>query len=309
MDTQRPVSKLIVTESFAEQRIDNYLFRELKSVPKSTIYRWLRTGQIRVNGKRKKPDYKLETHDEIRLPPMHLLEKRVVDTPEQVDWLKSAILFEDADILVLNKPAGLPVHGGSGHAAGAIELLRVLYNQPRIELVHRLDKDTSGCLLVAKKRQVLRPLMEQLQNKQLQKSYLALLKGRFARNRRVQLSLLRTQNQHQDKMIVDDAGKAAQTDFEVLCVYEGCTWVRATIATGRMHQIRAHAKAIDHPIVGDVLYGDQVFNQEFAEQTGFSKLWLHAETLSFVHPLTEQPISVVAPLPEKQQQILDVLKN
>ncbi len=307
MDTQRPVSKLIVSDSFADQRIDNYLFRELKGVPKSTIYRWLRTGQIRVNGKRKKPEYKLEPRDEIRLPPMHLLERQPVDTPEQVDWLKAAILFEDADILVLNKPAGLPVHGGSGHTAGAIELLRVLYNQPRIELVHRLDKDTSGCLLIAKKRQVLRPLMEQLQNKQLQKSYLALLKGCFSRNRRVQLSLLRTQNQHQDKMIIDEAGKASQTDFEVLRVYEDCTWVRAVIATGRMHQIRAHAKAIDHPIIGDTLYGDKEFNQSFASKTSFHKLWLHAETLNFTHPLTEQPIAIVAPLPVKQQQVLAML--
>lgn len=307
MDTQRPVSKLIVSEGFAEQRIDNYLFRELKGVPKSTIYRWLRTGQIRVNGKRKKPEYKLESKDEIRLPPMHLLEQKPVDTPQQVEWLKSAILFEDDDILVLNKPAGLPVHGGSGHAAGAIELLRVLYNQPRIELIHRIDKDTSGCLLIAKKRQVLRPLMEQLQNKQLQKSYVALLKGKFARNRRVQLSLLRTQNNHQDKVIIDDAGKTAQTDFEVLRVYEDCTWVRATIATGRMHQIRAHAKAIDHPIVGDTLYGDKDFNQAFGEKTGFQKLWLHAETLSFEHPLTGEAISVTAPLSEKQQEVLEKL--
>ncbi len=308
MDTKRPVSKLIVSEDFVDQRIDNYLFRELKGVPRSTIYRWLRTGQIRVNGKRKKPEYKLDARDEIRLPPMHLLERQPVDTPEQVDWLKAAILFEDTDILVLNKPAGLPVHGGSGHTAGAIELLRVLYNQPRMELVHRLDKDTSGCLLIAKKRQVLRPLMEQLQNKHLQKSYLALLKGCFSRNRRVQLSLLRTQNQHQDKMIIDEAGKASQTDFEVLQVYEDCTWVRAIIATGRMHQIRAHAKAIDHPIIGDTLYGEKEFNQSFAAKTGFHKLWLHAETLSFTHPLTDQPIELIAPLSAKQQQVLANLR-
>ncbi len=297
------------------QRLDNFLINQLKGVPKSHIYRIIRKGEVRVNRKRIKPDYRLQAGDAVRVPAL-----RVSDTSEKelaspgarvLERLRNSILYEDEGLLILNKPAGIAVHGGSGLSYGAIEALRVLYpNAPFLELVHRLDRDTSGCLMIAKKRSTLRRLHELLRTGGMRKQYLALLKGRWqGGSRTINAALRKNTLQSGERMVsVDETGKEATSVFKPLTLYAKVSLVQVTLVHGRTHQIRVHAKHINHPIAGDDKYGDEEFNH-YMQDKGIKRLFLHAHSLAFQIPDTGQKIDVTAPLSADLQQVLTKLSS
>lgn len=294
------------------QRIDNYLVKTLKGVPKSMIYRLLRKGEIRVNKKRTKPEYKIVAEDIVRVAPIRVSEKtNTVSTQlNVVANLESQILFEDEAILVINKPSGMAVHGGSGLSFGLIEALRALRpNTKMLELVHRLDRDTSGCLVVAKKRSALRNLHEQLRKKNVQKYYHALVKGRWsAKVTKVTEGLRKNDLKSGERVVIVDNinGKESETRFRVLQTYDGATLVRAFPVTGRTHQIRVHCQVKGHPIACDAKYGAEDFDGRMKD-LGLKRLFLHAASIEFTHPRTEQRLKVEAPLGKELEQALKKL--
>ncbi|MBT1449704.1 23S rRNA pseudouridine(955/2504/2580) synthase RluC [Glaciecola sp. XM2] len=297
-----------IEEDEQHQRIDNYLMRVLKGVPKSKIYRILRKGEIRVNKKRVKPEYKLQANDEIRIPPVRLEAPAAVDvSAQQVAYLESAILYEDERLIVLNKPSGVAVHGGSGLHYGVIEGLRILRpNAPFLELVHRLDRDTSGCLLIAKKRSALRHLHEQLRNNQVDKIYHALVSGTWPKNRgKVKAPLYKNTLQSGERMVqVSDEGKPSETHYRVLQTYTHSTLVEAKPITGRTHQIRVHCLHAGHPIACDPKYGDPEFDKRI-KGLGCKRLFLHASKIRFIHPRTEEQVSFFAPYDDKLSMLIE----
>lgn len=297
---QQSVQVLVVGEEAAGQRIDNYLLKLLKGVPKSRIYRLLRKGEVRVNKGRIKPEYKLMDGDSVRVPPIRVAERTA---PEDVfvsdglsRQLQGAILFEDERLLIINKPSGLAVHGGSGVSVGLIEALRRIRPDERfLELVHRLDRDTSGCVMLAKKRSTLKTLHGLLRGNGVDKRYLALVEGRWS-SRKVQVKLPLEKNvlQSGERMVrVDPDGKYALTRFEVVQRFPGATLVEARPVTGRTHQIRVHCQAAGHPIIGDDKYGRDEVNEQFRKE-GVQRLFLHAHSLGF--ELDGERISVAAEL-------------
>ncbi|MEW6982742.1 23S rRNA pseudouridine(955/2504/2580) synthase RluC [Colwelliaceae bacterium 6471] len=294
------------------QRIDNFLLKTLKGVPKSHIYRLLRKGEIRVNKKRIKPEYKLLLDDVLRVAPIRISEKtNVVSTQlSVVASLESKILFEDERLIVINKPSGMAVHGGSGVNFGLIEALRALRPDARmLELVHRLDRDTSGCLVIAKKRSALRHLHEQLRNKKVQKFYHALVKGHWSNKlTRVTDALKKNDLKSGERVVIVDNinGKESETRFKVLQHYQNATLVRAFPVTGRTHQIRVHCQIKGHSIACDDKYGHESFDGEM-RTIGLKRLFLHAASIEFTHPSTEQRIKIEAPLDDKLQTILSQL--
>jgi 23S rRNA pseudouridine955/2504/2580 synthase len=294
------------------QRIDNYLLTQLKGVPKSRIYRILRTGEVRVNSGRIKPTYRIKAGDAIRIPPIRVSEEEVPVRPGDrvLERVNASILFEDKGLLVVNKPSGLAVHGGSGLSYGLIEALRALRPEaPFLELGHRLDRDTSGCIVIAKKRSVLRAFHELLREGGSDKRYLALLKGRWrGGERRVEAPLLKNVTQSGERMVkVSAEGKSALTIFRPLTVFKDATLVEAELITGRTHQVRVHAAHIGHPIAGDDKYGDEAFNKRMAE-VGLNRLFLHASAVSFTLPERGQVVSVSAPLGDELRSVLDRLE-
>lgn len=311
-ETSNGVSWLDIDSDMAGQRIDNFLRTQLKGVPKSMIYRILRKGEVRVNKKRIKPDYKLQAGDLVRVPPVRVSAPTDLPNPNlgQVNQLSDMILYEDDVLLVVNKPAGMAVHGGSGISFGVIEALRSLRQSETLELVHRLDRETSGCLLVAKKRSMLRVLNTQLREKQMKKVYLALVQGEWSKLDRAVTAPLRKQVlQSGERMVrVDSEGKASETRFKIRQRYAEGTLVQASPVTGRTHQIRVHAQAAGHPIAQDAKYGDSEFSQAMAK-LGLNRLFLHAETLSFYHPKSEKWMTVEAPLDSQLTQVLDKLQK
>lgn len=297
---QQSVQVLVVGEEAAGQRIDNYLLKLLKGVPKSRIYRLLRKGEVRVNKGRIKPEYKLMDGDSVRVPPIRVAERTA---PEDVfvsdglsRQLQGAILFEDERLLIINKPSGLAVHGGSGVSVGLIEALRRIRPDERfLELVHRLDRDTSGCVMLAKKRSTLKTLHGLLRGNGVDKRYLALVEGRWS-SRKVQVKLPLEKNvlQSGERMVrVNPDGKYALTRFEVVQRFPGATLVEARPVTGRTHQIRVHCQAAGHPIIGDEKYGRDEVNEQFRKE-GVQRLFLHAHSLGF--ELDGERISVAAEL-------------
>lgn len=297
---QQSVQVLVVGEEAAGQRIDNYLLKLLKGVPKSRIYRLLRKGEVRVNKGRIKPEYKLMDGDSVRVPPIRVAERTA---PEDVfvsdglsRQLQGAILFEDERLLIINKPSGLAVHGGSGVSVGLIEALRRIRPDERfLELVHRLDRDTSGCVMLAKKRSTLKTLHGLLRGNGVDKRYLALVEGRWS-SRKVQVKLPLEKNvlQSGERMVrVNPDGKYALTRFEVVQRFPGATLVEARPVTGRTHQIRVHCQAAGHPIIGDDKYGRDEVNEQFRKE-GVQRLFLHAHSLGF--ELDGERISVAAEL-------------
>ncbi|MGS2720054.1 23S rRNA pseudouridine(955/2504/2580) synthase RluC [Paraglaciecola aestuariivivens] len=299
-----------IDPSLEGQRIDNYLRTFLKGVPKSLIYRILRKGEVRVNKKRVKPEYKLKANDQLRIPPIRVSEPTELPSTnlDKVSVLEHCILFEDDWLIVLNKPSGTAVHGGSGLSFGVIEALRALRPQQKfLELVHRLDRDTSGCLLVAKKRSALKVLHEQLRDKKVDKRYQALVAGEWAANRfKVKAPLLKNTLKSGERVVlVDEEGKPSETRYRVLESFAQGTLVEASPITGRTHQIRVHCLHAGHPIGGDNRYGDQAFD-ELAKQRGLNRLFLHAHSLAFIHPSTEQRVSFKAPL---DPSLISVLKR
>ena len=308
--TSPKVTYIEITEENNDQRLDNFLITHLKGVPKSYIYRIVRKGEVRVNKGRADVKYRLTTGDIIRIPPVRVAAKNeeTFVNPGLKETLQKNILFEDEHFFILNKPAGFAVHGGSGISSGIIEGLRLIRPEARfLELVHRLDKDTSGCLLIAKKRSALRQLHELFRDDLVQKTYLALLAGQWARKKLiVNAPLQKNINKGGERMVViSQSGKPAETLFRRLKLFSDSTLVQASPKTGRTHQIRVHAASMGHAIVGDERYGLDEVNRSFKSR-GYKRMFLHAETLQFKHPATGVLIKISAPLP---QQLDNLLKN
>jgi 23S rRNA pseudouridine955/2504/2580 synthase len=306
-----PTVQLIeITEDNNDQRLDNFLLTRLKGVPKSRIYRIVRKGEVRVNKGRVDVNYRLMTGDIVRVPPVRVAEKseQALFIPQTLrNALQYGILYEDEGFMVINKPAGFPVHGGSGIDSGIIEGLRRLRPEATfLELVHRLDRDTSGCLIIAKKRSALRRLHELFRDDQVHKTYLALLAGQWARKKMVvNAPLLKNASKGGERIVVvSQAGKAAETVFRRLKLFKNATLIEAAPKTGRTHQIRVHAAWLGHPIVGDARYGLAEVNKAFHGK-GYKRMFLHARELVFEHPATGKPIRFEAPLPPQLQELLD----
>ncbi|MBA2816720.1 23S rRNA pseudouridine(955/2504/2580) synthase RluC [Candidatus Pantoea persica] len=315
MKTENPGVQLVaISAENAGQRINNFLRTQLKGVPKSMIYRILRKGEVRVNKKRIKPEYKLEAGDEVRIPPVRVAEREeqaVSPKLEKVAALAEAIVYEDDHILVLNKPSGTAVHGGSGLSFGVIEGLRALRPEARfLELVHRLDRDTSGLLLVAKKRSALRALHEQLREKGMQKDYLALVRGSWPSHLKVvQAPLLKNILQSDERLVrVSSEGKPSETRFKVEERFAFATLVKASPVTGRTHQIRVHTLHAGHPIAFDDRYGEREFDSQLAA-TGLRRLFLHAAALTFTHPGSGEILRLEAQLDEALKHCLQALRQ
>ncbi|PPE94037.1 23S rRNA pseudouridine(955/2504/2580) synthase RluC [Pasteurella multocida] len=308
------VKMLTISEDEAGQRIDNYLLAKLKGVPKSLIYRILRKGEVRVNKRRIKPEYKLQANDIVRVPPVRISEKEqapISTKLNKVSQLEKQILFEDECLLVLNKPSGIAVHGGSGLSFGVIEALRTLRPDARfLELVHRLDRDTSGILLVAKKRSALRSLHEQLREKTVQKDYLALVRGQWQSHCKVvKAPLLKNELSSGERIVrVSEQGKPSETRFSIEERYEYATLVKASPVTGRTHQIRVHTQYAGHPIALDDKYGDKHFDEQMT-QLGLTRLFLHAFSIRFEHPKTGEILRINAPLDPEMKKILGALRE
>ncbi|MFB6434615.1 MAG: 23S rRNA pseudouridine(955/2504/2580) synthase RluC [Candidatus Malihini olakiniferum] len=298
----------------AGQRIDNFLFTRFKGVPKSMIYRILRKGDVRVNKKRIKPEYKLLNGDGIRIPPLRVADRdepMVSSILSKVVALSDCILYEDDSLIVLNKPTGTSVHGGSGLIFSVIEGLRALRPEAHfLELVHRLDRDTSGVLLIAKKRSALRALHEQLRLKGMQKNYLALVRGQWQSHCKVvQAPLLKNILQSGERVVrVSRKGKPSETRFKVEERFKQTTLVRASPITGRTHQIRVHTQHVGHPIAFDDRYGNREYDRQLAP-TGLSRLFLHAYSLTFEHPGTGETMRIKAPLDAALDHCLQVLRQ
>ncbi|HDX1194975.1 TPA: 23S rRNA pseudouridine(955/2504/2580) synthase RluC [Pasteurella multocida] len=308
------VKMLTISEDEAGQRIDNYLLAKLKGVPKSLIYRILRKGEVRVNKGRIKPEYKLQANDIVRVPPVCVSEKEhapISTKLNKVSQLEKQILFEDECLLVLNKPSGIAVHGGSGLSFGVIEALRTLRPDARfLELVHRLDRDTSGILLVAKKRSALRSLHEQLREKTVQKDYLALVRGQWQSHCKVvKAPLLKNELSSGERIVrVSEQGKPSETRFSIEERYEYATLVKVSPVTGRTHQIRVHTQYAGHPIALDDKYGDKHFDEQMT-QLGLTRLFLHAFSIRFEHPKTGETLRINAPLDPEMKKILGALRE
>ncbi|TVZ38967.1 23S rRNA pseudouridine955/2504/2580 synthase [Alteromonadaceae bacterium 2753L.S.0a.02] len=296
------VQYLTITEDNAGQRLDNYLISRLKGAPKSLIYRIIRKGEVRVNKGRAKPERKLDLGDVVRVPPVKLSETGAPKAAGKplLDLLEESILYHSREFLVVNKPAGLAVHGGSGVSLGLIEALRQLMpDETALELVHRLDRETSGCIMVARKRSMLRYLQDLLRGeKQLQKHYVALVHGRWPnRAHKVEAPLLKSEANGGERIVrVRPEGKPSKTEFTVLRRFNEATLLEARPITGRTHQIRVHAQHKGHPLVGDDKYGDDDLNGQM-KALGFRRLFLHAAFLGVPLPNGEQ-LEVSAPLPD-----------
>ncbi|WP_104399437.1 23S rRNA pseudouridine(955/2504/2580) synthase RluC [Vibrio penaeicida] len=301
-----------IDEDMAGQRIDNFLRNQLKNIPKSMIYRILRKGEVRVNKKRIKAEYKLQPGDTVRIPPVKITaepEAAPVSTKlNKVAELEQHIIFEDDHMLILNKPSGIAVHGGSGLKFGAIEALRALRPDARfLELVHRIDRDTSGILLVAKKRSALRHLQAQFREKTVQKYYFALVMGQWKNSCKVVNAPL-LKNEVNSIVRVNPKGKPSETRFKVLEKFEHATLIQASPITGRTHQIRVHVQYTGHPIGWDDRYGDPRFDA-YTSKVGLNRLFLHAANIKFEHPGSSEKVDISAPMGDKLEKVLKGLRE
>jgi 23S rRNA pseudouridine955/2504/2580 synthase len=303
-----------IDEDMAGQRIDNFLLNQLKSIPKSVVYRIVRKGEVRVNKKRIKPEYKLQGGDVVRIPPVTIEEPSAIEpvalSPklQKVAQLESCILHEDEHVLVLNKPSGTAVHGGSGLKFGVIEALRALRPQARfLELVHRIDRDTSGILLIAKKRSALRHLQAQFREKTVQKYYYTLVMGIWAAESKVVNAPL-LKNEVNSIVRVNPQGKPSETRFRVLESFSQATFLQASPITGRTHQIRVHCQHHGHPIAWDDRYGDPRFDA-YTAKYGLNRLFLHAANIRFIHPSSGEQLEIKAPLDRQLENVLSGLRR
>jgi 23S rRNA pseudouridine955/2504/2580 synthase len=292
----------------AERRLDNFLISELGGLPRSRVYSMIRTGEVRVNKGRAKAGTRLSEGDVVRVPPVHGLDSARPQrlSSKDASWLTKRIIYEDKHLLVLDKPAGLAVHGGSGISMGAIEMLRAAREDCHyLELVHRLDRDTSGCLLFARKRSALRFLHEQFRTGGVRKIYHALLKGTWSGHpkREVSLPLVTEHRRNGERHVRTGAdGKTALTRFTLEQQFNACALARVELMTGRTHQIRVHAAAIGHPLAGDERYGESGFRP-----AGLSRLFLHASRLGVRHPDDGRVVEFNVPLDPQLQKVLDRL--
>jgi 23S rRNA pseudouridine955/2504/2580 synthase len=293
------------------QRIDNWLLRHLKGVPRSRIYRILRKGEVRVNGKRARPEQRLAAGDDVRLPPVRTPEEQgPMRVPDNlIDSIEAAIVHESKDLLVIAKPSGVAAHGGSGISFGVIEALRASRPAETLELAHRLDRDTSGLLLVARNRTALRALHALMREGKVEKRYLALVKGAWnLGTKTIDVPLATRAKSGGERVVkVHAAGKASDSTFAPVDFFgPTATLLEVNIGTGRTHQIRVHAAHAGHPIVGDDKYGDKAFN-EGMRALGLTRMFLHAQTLSFTWPDSDREFSLSVPLPPDLAQVLEGL--
>lgn len=306
------VNMLIADEGDEGQRIDNFLLKRLKGVPKSHIYRILRSGEVRVNSKRIPAEYRLHIDDKIRVPPIRVAEKSqtTIHVPSS-QRLADRVLFEDDSLLVINKPAGLAVHGGSGISQGVIEQIRVEFpNAKFLELVHRLDKETSGILVLAKKRSALTGLHALIREGKIEKHYFALAVGEW-KNKHQTITFPLTKYVTADgerRVFVHKDGLASRTIFTLIENFDGFSLLEADLKTGRTHQIRVHLAHAGFPIAGDEKYGDFSLNKELMKK-GLKRMFLHASQIKFKHPLTDTLVAVMAPLPKELEGFLTKLRE
>lgn len=300
------VTLVEIDEGGCEQRIDNFLCKHLKGVPKSHIYRILRSGEVRVNKKRVDQTYRLQLGDLVRVPPVRVAE------PEYRDYVPAAefpVLYEDDALLIINKPSGTAVHGGSGVSFGVIEQVRSARPQAKfLELVHRLDRETSGVLLLAKKRSALVAMHEIMREGNSDKRYFALVLGQWKNvKQHVKLPLHKFDTpQGEKRVMVREDGMASHTIFTLQKSWADFTLLEAQLKTGRTHQIRVHLSHLGFPIAGDDKYGDFARNKALMKE-GLKRMFLHAHSIAFKHPLTDEPMHITAPLPSELQHFLDKL--
>ena len=290
------------------QRIDNFLITKLKGVPKSRIYRIVRKGEVRVNKKRISASYRLEDGDEVRVPPIFLEEKAKLVPPSKTtaDLLLDRIIYEDDNLIIINKPSGMSVHAGSTVRVGVVEAMRHLYPQyPNLELAHRLDSETSGCLVLAKKKRILREIHTLLREGDVRKIYWALTMGRWKDSElKVDVSLHKDyQDGGKHVVEVNRDGKTALTVFSSIKKFKQASLMEVKLYTGRTHQIRVHAAYRGHPIAADDRYGDAGFNKE-VKKMGLKRMFLHARSIEFTLPSLDQRITVTAPLDPELEAIV-----
>jgi len=302
------VRKVTIDDDQAGQRIDNFLRRELAGVPRSRLYRILRRGEVRVNKGRVRADYRLQAGDEVRIPPARVREAPTAAPAAAAARLAESVIYEDKNLLVINKPSGVAVHGGSGVSHGAIELMRELRPDVRdLSLVHRLDRETSGCLVFAKRRSALRRLHEQFREGCVDKNYLALVVGDWQLgDYRVDAPLLVRNRQGGERYVVVDArGKSAQTRFRLSRTFGKYSLLQCQPKTGRTHQIRVHSLHSGYPMAGDERYGDGAENSKL-KKLGLKRLFLHAQSIAFPDGNGNE-LHFTAPLPPELEQFLDKL--
>lgn len=310
-DSTVKVRFIEVDENDVGQRLDNFLRRHLKGVPKSHIYRILRMGEVRINKGRSKPAYRLQSGDVVRIPPVRTATRTAPPRADDLGWLNSRVLYEDDDLMAIDKPSGMAVHGGSGISLGLIEALRQLRPQCRfLELVHRLDRDTSGVLLIAKRRPALLTLHEQLRNKQIQKKYVALLRGNWSgKAQRVDASLEKNRMLSGERIVrVSENGKTAASRFTLQKNFSvgdvDAALMEIKLITGRTHQARVHSAHLGRPIAGDEKYGNKEFNAQM-KKLGLKRLFLHAAKVTFTHPSEDCKTQLEAPLPADLVNVLE----
>ena len=306
-----PLTLRTVTADEAGQRIDNFLMRHFKTVPRSRVYRLLRKGEVRVNRKRVDAEYRIQAGDEVRLPPVRIEQHAQPGRPSSslLELIEQAVIFQDRHVLVIDKPAGVAVHGGSGMSFGVIEALRASRPRETLELVHRLDRDTSGCLLVARDRSTLTALHALIRNGGMHKTYLALVAGSWQLGtKRIDAPLATDNRQHGERHVrVAAAGKDSVSVFKPVQFFGSlATLMEVDIPTGRTHQIRVHASFAGHPLLGDDKYGDRARNAELKAH-GLKRTFLHAQSLAFEWPGSGVPFHVSAPLPQELAAVLDAI--
>ncbi|MDP1707628.1 MAG: RluA family pseudouridine synthase [Gammaproteobacteria bacterium] len=308
-DIDKQANFIEVGAEHAGRRLDNFLLAYLKTVPKSRVYRIVRRGEVRVNKGRIKPDYRLQAGDRVRIPPLRIETVAPKAAPHDriLDLVEHSVLHEDETLLVLNKPAGIAVHSGSGVEHGVIEALRALRSDaPFLELVHRLDRDTSGCLMIAKTRPTLSALHTLLRAGEVEKHYLGLVKGRWQGGKQtVNAALRRNVLRSGERMVqVTEEGKLSESVFEPQRLFADASLMRIGLHSGRTHQIRVHAAHIGHPLAGDSKYGDADFNHAM-RAVGVKRVFLHAREIALQLPGAARKLHVTAPLPEDLQRVLE----
>ncbi len=302
-----PVQQLIINSDDASRRIDNFIMSRFKELPRTRVYQMLRRGEVRVNKGRVKQSYRLQKDDIVRIPPMLMVTQEEQGRPPAylLAMLKSALLYEDEHIIALNKPAGIVVHSGSGRSFGVIEVLRFLRpDDSSLQLVHRIDQATSGCLLLSKTTRGLRQLHQALRSRQVEKHYMALLKGNIGQQEcRIDMPLQKNTMLSGERLVqVDAQGKSAVSRFTRMQVFQHSCLVNIVIETGRTHQIRVHSRYMGHVIAGDDKYGDRDFNK-ILRRAGLKRLFLHASRLE-LPDYAENGLSIEAPLPTELQEFL-----
>jgi len=278
------VTKINITKDDAGQRIDNFILRKYKSLPRSKVYRILRRGEVRINSGRVAPSYKIKENDELRMPPVRISEDTELPNFDQSKKVIDFILYEDKDILIIDKPTGMAVHGGSGIKFGLIELIRAARpDQKNLELIHRIDRETSGCIMLSKKRSILRLMHEQFRLGAVKKNYFALVKGfwRYSGNK-IDKSLMTHHRKGGERYVTcASSGKKALTQVKLIDQYKDCALIQCQPVTGRTHQIRVHLSDLGYPILGDKRYGNQEINMKL-KKIGMKRLFLHAQSIGFI---------------------------